>query len=260
MSPRASRQTRGQEIHPLNRSRQISSELLFEFIRDYQSKQSMSVVRNAGPTLPIVWFGDSQAYFTSERRIVTIGLNPSLKEFSDKRFDSTIDWSGKDVSLRLSETLNQYFNYNPYWSWFHHFETVLELLHASYRVGSFRDRAVHIDVFSSIATNPTWGKLSESIRNRLQRTDLFKRLLAELNPDVILYSANEAVRNTLFPDFELIDEAQYTKNNDSQVRGVHVRLYRHGNVRLLTGRNMHGTPFGGMSQKWLRKTIPSLRW
>ena len=39
------------------------------------------------PAVPILFFGDADAYFESPLRVVTVGLNPSLIEFpADKPF------------------------------------------------------------------------------------------------------------------------------------------------------------------------------
>lgn len=240
----------------------IAAKLLDEFIQDYLNNRKLSVVRQANATLPIVWFGNSRAYYASRQKIVTIGLNPSWREFSEPRFDMSIDFRKPDAKHRLSMTLDQYFEDNPYWFWFKRFETVLNLLKASYKESPFKNRALHIDIHSSIATKPTWGnsQFRESDRNRLRRPDLFGKLLAALSPDILLFSVNEAVRKEIFGDFNEVDSSQYEKADGTTVRGVHVRLYRRGRMQLLSGRNMQGTPFGGMSDTWLRKTIPTLQW
>lgn len=238
--------------------RTIPFKLIEEFVQDYLAKRALPVVRDANASLPIIWFGDSRSYFSSKKRIVTIGLNPSLKEFSKHRFNTTIDWTKPDAKVRLSETLDQYFSFNPYWSWFRWFEAVLNFLGASYKAGSFTNRAIHIDVHSSLATNPTWGGLDDAIREKLKRTDLFERLVNILKPDIILLSTNDEVRNSLFDDFKLIESAQYEKEDGTIVRGSFVRLYRKDGTFLLTGRNLHGTPFGGLSHAWLNRTLPRL--
>ena len=51
-------------------------------------EQAWSAFRRAGdlpsrvvPAVPILFFGDLQAYSASETRVLTVGLNPSLQEF-----------------------------------------------------------------------------------------------------------------------------------------------------------------------------------
>ena len=73
--------------------------------------------------LPIKWFGDIDAYMKSPVKIITVGLNPSDKEFREKngdpfttklRFPDYI--VGNDASLE--KALNCYFEKNPYRQWF----------------------------------------------------------------------------------------------------------------------------------------------
>ena len=46
-----------------------------------RAKSQAHVVR---PSIPILFFGDSEAYERSERRIITVGLNPSRLEFPEE--------------------------------------------------------------------------------------------------------------------------------------------------------------------------------
>lgn len=84
------------------------------------------------PAIPILFFGDSEAYFASTLRIITVGLNPSGKEFpTDDRFvrfpavqpDSTVA-AERDPTRHIS-ALNGYFRTNPYRIWFNSFEPIL---------------------------------------------------------------------------------------------------------------------------------------
>src|ERR1700674_3514038 len=36
------------------------------------------------PSIPILFFGDSNRYFSSELKVITVGLNPSRIEFPEK--------------------------------------------------------------------------------------------------------------------------------------------------------------------------------
>lgn len=86
--------------------------------------------------LQIKWFGDKNAYMNSPVRIITVGLNPSDKEFREKdgepyssrlRFPDYI--IGDDVSLE--NALNNYFEKNPYRKWFNAgFEPLLNGMNA----------------------------------------------------------------------------------------------------------------------------------
>ena len=75
------------------------------------------------PSIPILFFGDSDAYFDSEIRIITVGLNPSRVEFPPddafyrfpiaRSIDPTTIGHGSGYGLYLN-ALNAYFQTNPY--------------------------------------------------------------------------------------------------------------------------------------------------
>jgi hypothetical protein len=148
------------------------------------------------PILPIHWFGNRPAYEASSLRVVTVGLNPSDREFrpndatpvsKDFRFP---DYDGTDKGLELA--LNSYFKRNPYNAWFKGiFGAVLHSFDASFYEGA-KNTAIHIDICSPWATIPTWSKLSENVRQELETEGraLWKNLIAELQPDVILFSSS----------------------------------------------------------------------
>ena len=97
--------------------------LIQDYINDFNSKQQLDFV--VKPSIPVVWFGDMTAYQESKKKIVTIALNPSLSEFTEKRFDQ-INLGAVDAVEKLAQTLNKYFKVNPYWKWFNNnFEKVI---------------------------------------------------------------------------------------------------------------------------------------
>ena len=100
-----------------------------------------------------------KSYETSPKKVVTVALNPSLKEFEEDRFD-IVDLQKSNVTIKLSQTLNLYFKRHPY-SWFKDFERVLSSFNTSY-YETKENTAIHIDIYSAIATNPTWGGLSDT--------------------------------------------------------------------------------------------------
>ena len=114
---------------------------------------------------------------------------------------------------------------------------------------------MHIDIYSAIATNPTWGRLDCDQKAAIRRTDLFKQLLAILHPDVIVFSANQAVFNEVFAV-----QFKYKCGNENinGRRGMFIKRYFNGSQTLISGRNLRGTPFGGMSQQLARETIRQL--
>jgi hypothetical protein len=118
-------------------------------------------------SMPILWFGDSAAYFNSRVRVVTVGLNPSRVEFpqADRflRFPSARDLSlSVDPSKRrpaFIRALDDYFRLEPYRPWFDRgFERVLNGMATSYYQGQ-PSTALHTDLFSPLATDPTWSGL-----------------------------------------------------------------------------------------------------
>lgn len=159
-------------------------------------------------SIPILWFGDMNAYFSSGRKVVTVGLNPSLKEFpEDKdRFPKAAGLHGKktlgprDIE-DYTAAMNAYFETEPYSKWFNHFETALNPLEASYYANKrMPNRAIHIDIYAPFATEPTWSGLSPNQKQYIdkQSNGLYEDMLALLNPDVVLVSANKAVVDEQF--------------------------------------------------------------
>lgn len=146
--------------------------------------------------LPIHWFGDRPAYEASPLRVVTVGLNPSDREFRPN--DATgvsatfrfPDYDGTEKGLVLA--LNNYFKRNPYNAWFKSsFGAVLQSFEASFYEGA-KNTAIHTDICSPWATIPTWSKLPETARQELEIEGhaLWKKLILELQPDIILFSAS----------------------------------------------------------------------
>ena len=130
------------------------------------------------PGMPVLFFGDLGAYLDSPRRVVTVALNPSDKEFpSDQpwlRFPGARDlaWQGSfDVTAREQyvEALSSYFVTAPYTSWFNgSFERVLWGLHASYYPGR-PSVALHTDIASPVPTRPTWKQARAGRASRCSR-------------------------------------------------------------------------------------------
>ncbi len=160
-------------------------------------------------SIPILWFGDMEAYCHSKRKIVTVGLNPSLKEFpKDKdRFPKASGLRGKktlgekDVEIYVA-AMNAYFETEPYSKWFNHFEKALKPLDASYYAATkMPNRAIHIDIYTPSATDPTWSKLSPLQKKYIdeQSNGLYENLMDLLKPDTVLVSANSAVVKEQFP-------------------------------------------------------------
>lgn len=221
------------------------NEIVQAYLNDFEKKKDFPFV--VKDSIPIVWFGDLKAYFTSKKRIITIGLNPSDKEFSVVRFKE-----GNSIEKKL----NEYFKFNPYRNWFQSFESVLNILNATYggkmTLGEYQNFAVHIDVYSAIATQPTFGKLQD-YEKQLLKNNLFAGLLKFLNPEIILFSANKAVQLEFFSDFKLYKDIPYSGKENV------LTIYKAGNKILISGRNMKGTPFGGMTRTFIQEKLNECR-
>ena len=164
-------------------------------------KDSELVVSNS---IPILFFGDLEAYLNSPMKIVTVALNPSDKEFSETRFVTSEDVLTNTKSY--ATTLSSYFSFNPYTRWFNNFEKLLHHLKASYYPKNNRPTfpsdpktpisnvVLHTDICSPIATAKTWSKLQskteKEFREKLQSNGkvIWSELISVLKPDIILVS------------------------------------------------------------------------
>ncbi|MGO9681409.1 MAG: hypothetical protein ACLPTZ_02135 [Beijerinckiaceae bacterium] len=144
-------------------------------------------------SIPVPFFGDSERYFKSHLRVVTVGLNPSSKEFKGdgRNFSRFPIMKGAEYSRRKNGSLhlaalNAYFHNNPY-RWFKSYESVLHGLDAGY-YGCFRNTALHTDLCSPLATDPTWSGLKREQRKLLLKDGvaLWHSLVEILNPHIII--------------------------------------------------------------------------
>jgi hypothetical protein len=165
------------------------------------------------PAIPILYFGDSERYFQSARRVVTVGLNPSRAEFPDgvglRRFPAALSLTGppRDAERRVAyrRALDTYFCTAPYRDWFNAYEPLLNGLGCSY-YGSAPSTALHTDLCAPLATDPTWSKLPANVKARLEPDGgrLWSALIEHLAPDLIIASvAREHIRkiDALSPDY-----------------------------------------------------------
>ena len=106
---------------------------------------------------PILWFGNMNS---DKQKIVTIGANPSDREFCSKTgtIYNRFVYSTPYNAINLEKAYNEYFQHNPYRGWFGapsggRVEAFLNGLDASYYDNSdFTYQAIHIDFFP-FATN-----------------------------------------------------------------------------------------------------------
>ncbi len=144
------------------------------------------------PAVPILFFGDLDAYVNSQPRVLTVGLNPSRNEFPQgdpfQRFPLAEDATAGDQQ-RYLDALSAYFRTRPYAQWFNSFEPLLNGMGASYYHGR-AETVLHTDICSPTATDPTWSQLGEADRRVLvdDGRTLWHELLAALQPNVVLLS------------------------------------------------------------------------
>ncbi|MCY4381522.1 MAG: hypothetical protein OXE44_00020 [Nitrospinae bacterium] len=170
------------------------------------------------PAMPILFFGDFEAYDDSPARVVTVGLNPSLHEFPEdspfRRFPGCAGISAAE-RVRYLRGLCSYFHVRPYCSWFKYYEAALGGAEASYYPGKKTSTALHTDIGSPVATNPTWSGLGVAKRRSLQVRGgpLWHRLLEVLKPQIVLLSiARPHLSRIDYPalsDWRTVDEFKY---------------------------------------------------
>ncbi len=181
-------------------------------------------------SMPIAYFGDLYGYKKSKQRIITVGLNPSDKEFPIEnpylRFSSD-RYSYRQIiennNYQLYESLLcQYYKYEsiPYMKWFNSFQKILEGMNASYREDcKFPNRVLHTDICSPIASNPTWSKIKPKQNHLLEDgRKIWHSLVRVLQPDLILISiAKEHLKSINFKQIsscQVIHEIKNKKNKD----------------------------------------------
>jgi len=147
------------------------------------------------PSIPILFFGDLEAYRRSELRVMTVGFHPSGREFpGDSPFERFPGGTGNDSTQSYLNCLSSYFRVNPYRGWFHQYDAVLDGAQASYYAGK-PSTALHTNFVSPIATNPTWGRLADPQREALlaNGVPLWHRLLMDLKPHVVFLTISRGL-------------------------------------------------------------------
>jgi hypothetical protein len=78
----------------------------------------------------------------------------------------------------------------PLKQWFSSFEPILNGMYSSFYSGKYKNRAIHTDICSPLATFPTWSKLNSGEQAILfeEGFKIWKQLVEELQPDVMLAS------------------------------------------------------------------------
>ena len=160
------------------------------------------------PAVPVLFFGNLDAYHSSSTRILTVGLNPSWHEFPKdspyQRFPLAEGVAANDPDRYLA-ALSDYFRVDPYRGWFGSFEPMLNGLEASYYDGG-PSTVLHTDICSPVATDPTWRRLGPAHRKVLEEdgVPLWHSLVKMLRPQVVLLSVAQPLLTRI--QFKVLSE------------------------------------------------------
>lgn len=202
------------------------------------------------PSIPILFFGDHEKYLSSKTKILTVGLNPSKREFpSDepfRRFPNIKNiyqdlLKGKCYKEYL-RALDNYFRNDPYCEWFDSFEPILNSFDCSY-YDKESNTALHTDLCSPLATEPSWSKLSNNQKKKLESEGikLWHHLIKSLSPDILLISiGKEHLKKINFP--------LQTEWKDTSLKEIKLAKMKIGNTsaHVIWGKPTR-IPFGAIS-------------
>lgn len=236
---------------------------------DLASAQAEAVV--VRPSVPILFFGDVDAYMQSPLRVITVGLNPSDAEFpAQDRFrrfreaEGLTNLASAGDRRRYLRALSGYFgdrpDHDPY-QWFRTYEGLLEGLDASFCKGAV-NTALHTDLCSPVATTPTWSKLPKETRTTLLGAgrDLWHDLVRVLRPQVMLISvAREHLDQIRFePEGGWAELCRVERGNPYIVEHRRMRLEGGASTTAIFGRAAQ-MPFGTVSQEGKRRIGRSVK-
>lgn len=209
------------------------------------------------PSIPILFFGDSESYRESRVKVITVGLNPSRSEFPEENrfqrfaaarsvYPTILGGAAYESYL---QSLNEYFSRDPLKSWFDCYEHLLRGLDCSY-YGRASNTAVHTDICSPLATDPTWKHLLPEARSLLIRSGrpLWHSLVKWLSPDVIIASvAREHVDEIRFPSLGMSEVAyKVERKNPYLVKLTRLKI-DDGRIAILVFGQAAQKPFGTVS-------------
>lgn len=243
------------------------NDLIDSYWSDYVKHKDKDYI--VKPSIPIVWFGDMEAYKKSKIKVITIAINPSNNEFpngadgepSFSRFLKAKELYKKDTlsqddKILLAQTLNSYFKNEPYMKWFKRFEKPLNVLDVSYKNGE--NIALYIDIYTALATNPTWGSLDEIQQNKIISINLFEKLLDYLKPDVMIYSANyEEFKRIFLEQGQNWQEKEYSYKTDKN-KTMKIVVFRIDGRLVIFGSNVRGNPLQ-LKDDFIKETFSEIK-
>lgn len=208
-------------------------------------------------TMPILYFGNLDAYKKSKIKIVTVSLNPSDMEFKKDKGDKDYDFfrfpQAKELygkaELKDSEidvyisSLNEYFKNDYYKGWFDNNRVdLLKIFNASYcydeeDIKQGCNVPLHIDMATPIATSPTWGDLGNEKQIFMEKEkDTWKRLIELLSPDIMLMSLNiehiKEVDNKLYKNMEN-NKTEYKEKGNKNNKSYYTCEYMCDNGKII---------------------------
>lgn len=196
---------------------------------------------------PVCWFGNLDA---KKPLILTMGINPSDKEFINNRFRGFKDYWSYANPQDCIDAYNGYFKGKPYSDWFDEQEAIINCksshakgsraikylsgcksLDASYYDDTVSNvnteepskyQLVHVDLFP-FATNPTWGglKLTRQTKSQLftDGLQLVTKIIDLFKPKLILSfggfeSKKSALKEYFGNDFVLKNAVQIPQKSN----------------------------------------------
>lgn len=249
---------------------------------DFQDKKKLAVDHS----IPIIWFGDLEKYSdkSNKLKILTVSINPSNSEFKDDKGNPSFcrfkeidkEFAGKKSPLCeedkqiLINAYNSYFATHPYCSYFDYYEKVLNYFDCSYYDKKKKNIAIHIDLYTPIATKNLWKDLSKEekteiqcLKNNSNNSDLLLDFLDNfLQPDIILFSTK---KNELKKVFKVNTKDPFLKKplekDGKQIKGFSMELYKRPNNTdqfILYGRNNYGKPFN-LGDEFIKSVIDDFK-
>lgn len=222
--------------------------------------------------MPIPFFGDVSAYMQSRYRIVTVAINPNEDGFRCTSIkpppspNENFSLSAKETEQRLSSYFNERQEERNLPKWFTSYKHILKGAESPYIPDGDDglNTALHVDLYSAIATTPTWGGLHQEEKDVLlpKGRELFKRLIGILKPDLVFVSLRReeiAHQWGKFPTaedsngWEILVSFNTRADHSPRVPAYNVLIKKHVYGRhptlIVFGDPMRGQPFGEISKE-----------